>query len=488
MNARIESLRVAPQSVDAEQAVLGGVMLAPEALWRVVAHIGEEDFYRADHRLIFRAIREQERAGKPIDAVTLGDWFEANGLADRIGGTGYLIELASTTPSAANVGAYAEIVRQKAMLRQLIEVGTEIVNAGFHPDGRAASEILGEAAQRVSTIVSREPMRTITASTVLANTFRDAQEGYDRGEHESGLLTGYRDLDEATAGLQPEDFVICAARPGIGKTVLALNIAENCSARGKRAAVWSLEMSAAQLGKRLAASRSGVLHSRLKRPWQLTDEDWTNLNRATREAREQDLIILDAPDLTIDQLEAQAHQLHSRKPLDLIVVDYLGLMTPPKAERHELAMGEISRRIKKLAKRLRTPILGVHQLNRGLENRSSKEPTIADLRDTGRFEQDADMIWLLHRERYYNPKAPDDCQLHVAKQRSGETVRIGLDCDLGRCRFADYDGKWTPYVERNKASARTDDGFDDETPATPRQRSTRNKTDGRSRAAGDGLL
>lgn len=447
--ARVETLRQPPCSVESEQAVIGALLFDGPCLWRVTDLLTEDDFYRRDHRLIYRAILDLADKDQPFDAVTLGEWFESRNLQDQIGGSGYLIELVNSTPSAANVRAYAEIIREKALLRALIEVSTEAVNDGFKPAGRAAGDVLGEAAQRLEGLTTRQPMRVLTAASVLKSAWTEVSEGYQRGEAETGLMTGFRDLDECTAGFQPEDFIIVAARPGIGKTVLALNIAEHVATQGKRVAMWSLEMSAGQLGKRLLSSVSGVPHSILKRPWGLDDEHWPHLSQAAAKARTIDLQILDAPDLTIEQLEGQAHQLHNRKPLDLIVVDYLGLMNPPKAERHELAMGEISRRVKKLAKRLRVPIIGVHQLNRGVESRSSKEPTIADLRDTGRFEQDADTIILLHRERYYTPSAPDDCQLHVAKQRSGETRRLGMQSDLARCRFLDYAGNWTPYSERN---------------------------------------
>jgi replicative DNA helicase len=479
MNAKPEPLRtdrnvlrMPPVSVEAEQSVLGALLFDGPCLWRVTDLLTEDDFYRRDHRLIYRAILALSAKDQPFDVVTLGEWLEANGLAEQIGGTGYLVELTNTTPSSANVRAYAEIVREKALLRQLIEVGTEAVNDGFKPAGRTAGDVLGEAAQRLENLTHRQPMRVLSATSVLKAAWIEVSEGYSRGEAETGLLTGFTDLDECTAGLQPEDFVIVAARPGIGKTVLALNLAANVAQAGKRVAVWSLEMSAGQLGKRLLSSLSGVPHAHLKRPWTLEDEHWPHLTQAAQIARSLDLQILDAPDLSIEQLEGQAHQLHGRKPLDLIVIDYLGLMNPPKAERHELAMGEISRRVKKLAKRLRVPIVGVHQLNRGLESRSSKEPTIADLRDTGRFEQDADMIWLLHRESYYTPGAPEDCQLHVAKQRSGETKRLGLGADLARCRFLNFRGQWVAYVERK-----------DETPA-PRSRGYSGR-DGRRAAGGD---
>jgi replicative DNA helicase len=483
---RIDSLRMPPQSNASEQAVLGGLMLSPESLWQIKDQLTESDFYRRDHRLIFRAITELAGKNKPFDVVTMGEWFEANALIDQVGGTGYLIDLASNTPSAANIRAYAEQVREKSVLRRLIEVGTEIVNDGFQPDGRAAGEVLAEAQQKMQGMVSNQPMRSQQAKVVLRKAFKALHEAYERGEHETGLLTGFADIDQATGGLQPEDFIILAARPGIGKTLLALNIAEHVAGVGKRVGVWSLEMSEQQLGMRMTSSLSRVPHDVLKRPWQLGDEHWPKLTDAVKNVAAFDMEILDAPDLTIDQLEGQAHQLHSRKPLDLIVVDYIGLMTPPKAERHELAMGEISRRIKKLAKRLRVPIIGVHQLNRSVESRAGREPGISDLRDTGRFEQDADMIWLMHRERYYDESAPDDCQLHIAKQRSGETRRLGLNSRLAVCRFENYEGSWVSYADRKKSkTSGSQNGFgDDDKPRSRTSQPRYGNGRGRDRAAG----
>lgn len=474
-----DNLRLPPQSVAAEQAVVGGLMLVPDTVWQIKGWLKEGDFYRREHRLIFRAILELVDKGKPFDAVTLGEWFDAHGLTEQIGGSSYLIELASTTPSAANIRAYAEIVREKSMLRQLIEAGTKVVQGGFQPDGRSAAEVVAEAQQAIFAVTGGGSLSVKTAKELSKEFFEQLQQDYEQGEHETGLITGFEDLDEATGGLQPGDFIIVAARPGIGKTVLAMNIAERVALAGKAVAVWSLEMSGNQLARRMQSSQSRVPDHILKRPWLLEDEHWSAINEATKRLMYAKLRVLDSPDLTIDEFEGQAYQLNAQEPLSLIVVDYLGLMTPPKAERHELAMGEISRRTKKLAKRLGVPIIGIHQLNRSVESRASREPTMADLRDTGRFEQDADIIALLHRERYYDESAPDDCQLHLAKHRGGPTKRLGLASRLDISRFENYGGNWVPYAQRKKLdSGKSSGGFDDDG-GRPRRGSGRDRAPGR---------
>ncbi|MFC4727130.1 replicative DNA helicase [Coralloluteibacterium thermophilus] len=471
-----------PCSIEAEQAVLGGLMHEDGAYWRVAGQIDAGDFFRRDHSALFELIVSEVKAQRPVDQVTIMERITALGLEEVIR-PDYVFELIGATFSAARITAHAEIVREKSVLRKLILAGSNIVSEGFNPDGRSSLEVLAAAQRQVEAITNQQPTRVQKLSRMADRAWQALVEASERGEQEAqGLQTGFTDLDEATGGFMPEDFIIVAARPGMGKTVLAMNIAEHVAIRrGKRAAVWSLEMSAAQLVRRLQSSVSRVPHDSLKRPWRMTDEDWEKVHKATQAFKTSGLEILDAADLSIEQLEGQAHQLHAQEPLDLMVVDYLGLMNPPKAERHELAMGEISRRCKKLAKRLGVPLIGVHQLNRGVETRQSREPTMADLRDTGRFEQDADAILLLHREQYYDESAPNDCQVHIAKNRAGPTKRIGFRARLDVCRFEDFTGSWVPYSERKRApaAAAANEGFDDGFPPPPRQ-------SGRDRAAGGG--
>src|SRR5690606_19268284 len=288
-DGRIEQLRVPPHSVEAEQAVLGGLMLAPESYDTVGDVLVEKDFYRRDHQLIYRAIRELAEKNQPFDAVTLGEWFDSQGYSEQIGGGAYLVELATTTPSAANIRAYAEIVRDKAVLRQLIEVGTGIVNDAFQPEGRDSAELLARAEQEVFAIAeagARGRSDFTGLNTALRDAFEVLQKRFESGGNITGLPTGYTEFDNITAGLQPTDLIILAARPAMGKTTFALNIAEYAAIKSKKAvAVFSMEMSAAQLALRLISSNGRVNAQRL-RTGQLEDEDWSRVTAAIRMLKE----------------------------------------------------------------------------------------------------------------------------------------------------------------------------------------------------------
>ncbi|KFN49943.1 MAG: replicative DNA helicase [Arenimonas sp.] len=430
--ARIDALRVPPQSVEAEQAVIGGLMLAPDSLDRVGDFLTEHDFYRRDHRLIYRAIRDLSEKNKPFDAVTLGEWFEANGLSEQIGGTGYLIELASSTPSAANIKAYAEIVREKAVLRQLIEAGTEIVNDGFQPDGRDSQEVLSAAEQRVFKIAEqgrRGRADFVSLRDAMKDAFQILQERYENQGNVTGLPTGFTDLDEMTAGLQPSDLIILAARPAMGKTTLALNIAEYGAIKTKKAvAVYSMEMSSSQLAFRLISSIGRVNATRL-RTGQLEDEDWSRVNMAIKMLSDVKVFIDDTPALSPDVLRSKARRIKREHDLGLIVIDYLQLMqVPGTGENRATEISEISRSLKALAKELNVPVIALSQLNRGLESRTDKRPVMADLRESGAIEQDADIIMFIYRDEYYHKDSPDKglAEVIIGKQRSGPTGTIKL--------------------------------------------------------------
>ncbi|KFL37587.1 replicative DNA helicase [Arenimonas donghaensis] len=431
-DAKIDALRLPPQSVEAEQAVLGGLMLAPDSLDRVGDFLTENDFYRRDHRLIYRAIRDLSDKNKPFDAVTLGEWFESNSLSEQIGGTGYLIELASTTPSAANIKAYAEIVREKAVLRQLIEAGTEIVNDGFQPDGRDSQEVLSAAEQKVFKIAEqgrRGRADFVTLRDAMKEAFQVLQERYENQGNVTGLATGFTDLDELTAGLQPSDLIILAARPAMGKTTLALNIAEYGAIKSKKAvAVYSMEMSASQLAFRLISSIGRINATRL-RTGQLEDEDWSRVNMAIKMLSEVKVFIDDTPALSPDVLRSKARRIKREHDLGLIVVDYLQLMqVPGTGENRTNEISEISRSLKALAKELNVPVVALSQLNRGLESRTDKRPVMADLRESGAIEQDADIIMFIYRDEYYHKDSADKglAEVIIAKQRSGPTGTLKL--------------------------------------------------------------
>ena len=430
---RIDQLRVPPQSVEAEQAVLGGLMLAPDAYDRVADLLNDKDFYRRDHQLIYRAIRELAEKDRPFDAVTLGEWFESNGLSEQVAGGAYLVELASTTPSAANIKAYAEIVRDKAVLRQLIEIGTDIVNDGFQPEGRDSAEILAKAEQQVFAIAeagSRGRQDFTPINKAMAEAFDVLQTRHANGGGITGLPTGYTEFDMMTAGLQPTDLIILAARPAMGKTTFALNIAEYAAIKTKKAvAVFSMEMSASQLALRLISSNGRINATRL-RTGQLEDEDWSRVTSAIRMIKETKIFIDDTPGLSPDVLRAKSRRLKREHDLGLIVIDYLQLMAVPgNSENRATEISEISRSLKGLAKELNVPVIALSQLNRSLETRTDKRPVMADLRESGAIEQDADIIVFIYRDDYYNKEnSPDKglAEIIIGKQRSGPTGSVKL--------------------------------------------------------------
>ncbi len=432
-DSRVQQLRLPPQSVEAEQAVLGGLMLAPEAFDRVSDLLTEGDFYRRDHQLIFRAIRELAERNRPFDAVTLGEWFESQGKAEEVAGGAYLVELASTTPSAANIRAYAEIVRDKAVLRQLIEVGTGIINDAFQPEGRESGEILAKAEQEVFAIAeagARGRADFVAVTTAMKEAVEILQERFDSGGSVTGLPTGYTEFDEMTAGLQPTDLLILAARPSMGKTTLAINMAEYAALKSKKAvAVFSMEMSASQLALRLMSSVGRVNASRL-RTGQLEDEDWSRVSSAVRILKDVKIFIDDTPALSPDVLRSKSRRLKREHDLGLIVIDYLQLMAVPgNSENRATEISEISRSLKALAKELNVPVIALSQLNRSLETRTDKRPVMADLRESGAIEQDADVIVFIYRDEYYNKEnSPDKglAEIIIGKQRNGPTGAFKL--------------------------------------------------------------
>ncbi|HET8763984.1 MAG TPA: replicative DNA helicase [Rhodanobacter sp.] len=441
----VEALRVPPHSIDAEQAVLGGLMLAPDALDRVADRLAEDDFYRRDHRLIWRAINELANKGMPCDAVTLGDWFEANGLAEMIGGASYLIELANGTPSAANIAAYAEIVREKSVLRQLIDAGTAITEDGYRPEGKSVQEVMENAEQRVFHIAetgARGKKDSVTMRDAVKDAFRLLTERYENRGQLTGITSGFTDLDNLTSGLQPSDLIIVAARPSMGKTAFALNVAESAALRAKKAvAVFSMEMSASQLAFRLISS-VGRIHQQSLRNGDLAEEDWPRVSNAIAILSEAKIFIDDTPGLSPVELRSRARRLHREYGgLGLIVIDYLQLMqVPGNKENRATEISEISRSLKGLAKELNVPVIALSQLNRSLEQRADKRPMMSDLRESGAIEQDADVIMFIYRDEYYNKESADKglAEIIVGKQRNGPTDTVKLTFLGQYTKFENY--------------------------------------------------
>lgn len=436
-----ETVRIPPHSLEAEQAVLGGLMLSKDAWDRVADRIDEADFYRTDHRLIFRAIRELSEQGMPYDAITLGEWFQAQDLVDRIGGVGYIVRLANTTPSAANIVAYADIVREKSVLRQLIDAGTDIVSTAFQPAGRSSQELLETAEQEVFRIAesgARGKKGFISMRQAVKDAFQILHHRYENRGSVTGLTTGFTDLDEKTTGLQPSDLIILAARPSMGKTAFALNLAEAAASRGGKAvAVFSMEMSAQQLTLRLIASIGRVDQQHL-RTGDLAEEEWPRVTAAITTLTGVRIFIDDTPSLSPNELRARARRLKREHDLGLIVIDYLQLMqVPGTSENRATEIGEISRGLKALAKELDVPVVALSQLNRSLEQRADKRPMMSDLRESGAIEQDADLIMFIYRDEYYHSESTEQgvAELIIGKQRNGPTGTVKLA----------FDGRYTSF-------------------------------------------
>ena len=431
-SSNIDILRVPPNSIEAEQAVLGGLMLSPDSWDRVADRLVEHDFYRRDHRLIFRAISDLSNKGMPYDAVTLGEWFDAQGLAELVGGSSYVIELANTTPSAANIVAYADIVREKSVLRQLIDAGTEIAGDAFQPEGRSSQEVLDVAEQKVYKIAeagARGRQGFVGMRSAVKEAFQILHHRYENKGQVTGLSTGFADLDEMTAGLQPSDLIILAARPSMGKTALALNLAETAALRGKKAvAVFSMEMSSSQLAFRLISSLGRINQQHL-RTGDLEEEEWPRVTSAITMLSDAKIFIDDTPSLSPGELRARARRLKREHDLGLIVIDYLQLMqVPGNKENRATEISEISRGLKALAKELNVPVLALSQLNRSLEQRTDKRPMMSDLRESGAIEQDADLIMFIYRDDYYNHDSADKglAEIIIGKQRNGPTGMVKL--------------------------------------------------------------
>jgi len=450
LSATIEALRVPPHSIEAEQAVLGGLMLAPEAWDRVADQLSEDDFYRRDHRLIFRAIGELSEKGMPYDAITLGEWFQAQNLVELVGGVSYVAELANTTPSAANITAYASIVRDKSMLRQLIDAGTEIAGNAFQPEGRSTQELVEDAEKKVFGIAeagARGRKGFVPMRKAVGEAFKILHHRYENRGTVTGLPTGFTDLDEMTAGLQPSDLIIVAARPSMGKTAFSVNMAEYAALKTKKAvAIFSMEMSASQLAFRLISSLGRINQQHL-RTGDLAEEEWPRISNAIALLSEAKIFIDDTPALSPMDLRARARRLKREHDLGLVVVDYLQLMqVPGNKENRATEISEISRSLKALAKELEIPVIALSQLNRSLEQRTDKRPVMSDLRESGAIEQDADVILFIYREEVYDKESPrkGTAEIIIGKQRNGPIGAVTLAFLGEYTKFENYAG--TDYM------------------------------------------
>jgi len=440
--------RQPPYAVEAEQSVLGGLMLAPAKLHEVRALLADGDFYRKDHRLIYRAIVTLDDKGQPFDAVTMGEWLEANGQGESIGGTGYLMELASNTPSAANIGAYAEIVRDKATLRRLADAGAELADLAFSPGARSALEVHAEGVRLLTNASPQVARRLKSVKDGLREMVDALQRRYDADGTVSGVPTGIASLDDLTAGWQAGDLVIIAARPSMGKTAYALQAA---LAAG-RTLFFSLEMTAGRLIERCVANLGQLPLNWLMFPNDAPDFASARVLEASRLVSAAELLIEDASGLSANTICAMARQAHLETPLRCIVVDHLGLIDRP--HKHDPSeLGQITTQLKRLAKDLAIPVLLLCQLNRGLESRTDKRPVLSDLRDSGRIEEDADVVVMLYRAEYYDEEPKGFIELMVRKNRNGERETAWAESRLAEMRMVSCDRQ-----ERPAAKASRDNG------------------------------
>jgi replicative DNA helicase len=417
--------KVPPHSVQAEQSLLGGLLLDNRAWDQIADLLSGADFYRREHRLIFSAIGKLIERGDPCDVITLSEWLDSNSQLDDVGGLSYLGTLAKDTPSAANIRAYANIVRDNSVLRQLAEVGTEIANSAYYTEGRDTPSLLDHAEKLVFRITDQGATRGSGFHDIKELLTR-AVDRIDTLFHQdnplTGVSTGFTEVDEMTAGLQASDLVIVAGRPSMGKTTFAMNIAEHAAIKDNvPVAVFSMEMPGEQLAMRLMSSLGRIDQTKV-RTGKLDDDDWPRLTSAVSILSKAPLFIDDTPALSPTELRARARRLKREHNLGLIVIDYLQLMQVPGSNENRTGeISEISRSLKALAKELEVPVIALSQLNRSLEQRPNKRPVMSDLRESGAIEQDADVIMFIYRDEVYDEDSPDKgtAEIIIGKQRNG---------------------------------------------------------------------
>lgn len=445
----LDSLKLPPHSVEAEQSVLGGLLLENEALDKIADILGSGDFYRHDHRLIYQHIGRLIEHNKPADIVTVAESLENSAELSGVGGIAYLGALAQNTPTAANIRRYAEIVRERAVMRKLVEVGSSIAESAYSPQGRDAQQLLDEAEAKIFQIAEggKRSSEGFVDIKVLLPQVADRIDYLYQRENQgdvTGVPTGFGDLDEKTSGFQPGDLIIVAGRPSMGKTAFSLNIAENIALDTKLpVAVFSMEMGATQLATRMIGS-VGRLDQHRMRNGNLEDEDWVRLTTALGKLNDAPIYIDEGAGLSSFDVRARARRLHRQcGKLGLIVVDYLQLMSAPsgrQGENRATEISEISRSLKSLAKELDVPVVALSQLNRSVEQRPDKRPVMSDLRESGAIEQDADLILFIYRDEVYNSDSPDKgtAEIIIAKQRNGPIGRVRLTFLGEHTRFENF--------------------------------------------------
>jgi replicative DNA helicase len=434
--------KVPPQNLEAESSVLGGILLENDAVNIVLELLRPEDFYRESHRKVFRAMIELTDRSEPVDLITLSEYLKSRGELDAVGGSAYLASLADFVPTAANIGYYARIVREKSILRSLIRTATEIATRGYEEQGNV-EEFL-DAAEKVIFDISEQKIKAsfVAVGDMIKDTLKTVEKLYERKEMVTGVPTGYEDLDKLTAGLQPSDLIIVAGRPSMGKTAFSLNIAANAAFAGVGVAVFSLEMAKEQLVLRMLCSEARVNNSKVRSGY-LAERDFPKLANAAGRLHEALIYIDDTPAISVLELRAKARRLvrDRTKKVGLIVIDYLQLMRGMGgASNREQEISEISRSLKALAKELAVPVIAISQLNRRVEDRGDRRPMMSDLRESGAIEQDADVIMFIYRDEVYNQNSEEKgkAEIIVAKQRNGPIDTVELTFLNEFMRFENY--------------------------------------------------
>ncbi|GEN81554.1 replicative DNA helicase [Actinotalea fermentans] len=431
--------RTPPQDIAAEQSVLGGMLLSKDAIADVVEQLRGPDFYRPAHELIYDAVLDLYGRGEPADAVTVSAELTKRGEIARIGGAPYLHTLISMVPTAANAGYYARIVRERAVLRRLVEAGTRIVQLGYAADGGDVEDIVNSAQAEVYAVTDRKSSEDyLPIADIINGTMEEIEAAGHRGEGMIGVPTGFIELDRLTNGLHPGQMIVVAARPAIGKSTLAADFVRSAAIKHQQTSVvFSLEMSRNELTMRMLSAEAQVPLQNMRKGT-MRDEDWQKLAATMGRLSQAPLFIDDSPNMSLMEIRAKCRRLKQRHNLKLVVIDYLQLMSSGKrVESRQQEVSEFSRALKLLAKELEVPVIAISQLNRGAEQRTDKKPMLSDLRESGAIEQDADVVILLHREDAYERESPraGEADLIVAKHRNGPTDTIVVSSQLHYSRF-----------------------------------------------------
>ncbi|CAM4081026.1 replicative DNA helicase [Helcobacillus massiliensis] len=433
--------RLPPQDLEAERGVLGGMMLSKDAIADVVERVRSGDFYRPAHELIYEAIIDLYGRGEPADLLTVSDELSKRGELQRIGGSAYLADLIDMVPTAANAGYYADIVAERSTLRKLVEAGTRIVQLGYATEGGEVDAVVNEAQAQIYAVTERGASEDfVPLAETIEETVDTIEAVQGRGGEVSGIPTGFQQFDELTQGLHGGQMIIFAGRPAMGKTTLGMDVLRSASIHnGKTSVIFSLEMDRTEITMRLLSAEAQVPMSRM-RDGTMDDRDWQNLARAMGRISDAPLFMDDSANMTLMEIRAKCRRLKQKHDLQLVVIDYLQLMSSGKrVESRQQEVSEFSRALKLLAKEIEVPVIAISQLNRGSEQRTDKTPMMSDLRESGSIEQDADLIVLIHREDYYEKESPraGEADLIVAKHRNGATATIPVAFEGHYSRFKD---------------------------------------------------